>query len=117
MPSRPKVAPGSAVTYSVVADNFGPTTATKVVVSDALPASASFVSSSGASCTTPPAGYTGKIACSLGTMPASSSQTFTFVVKLHAKANTKVSDTVKAKAATNDPITANNTASTTVKVT
>ena len=34
-----------------------------------------------------------------------------------AKSNTKVSDTVKAKAATYDPITANNTASTTVKVT
>ena len=56
MASRPKVAPGSAVTYSVVADNFGPTTATHVVVTDALPATASFVSSSGASCTTPPAG-------------------------------------------------------------
>jgi uncharacterized repeat protein (TIGR01451 family) len=117
MPSSHKVSPGSAVTYSVVADNFGPTTAAKVIVSDALPPSASFVSSSGASCTTPPAGYTGKIVCSLGTMPASSSQAFTFVVKLHAKANTKVSDTVKAKAATYDPITANNTASTTVKVT
>ena len=117
MASRPKVAPGSAVTYSVVADNFGPTTATKVIITDALPASASFVSSSGASCTTPPAGYTGKIVCSLGTMLASSSQAFTFVVKLHAKANTKVSDTVKAKAATYDPITANNTASTVIKVT
>jgi uncharacterized repeat protein (TIGR01451 family) len=117
MPSSHKVAPGAAVTYSVVADNFGPTTAAKVIVTDALPPNASFVSSSGASCTTPPPGYTGKIVCSLGTMPASSSQAFTFVVKLHAKANTKVSDTVKAKAATYDPITANNTASTVVKVT
>jgi uncharacterized repeat protein (TIGR01451 family) len=117
MPSSHKVRPGSTLTYTVVIDNFGPSAAASVVATDSLPASESFVSSSGASCTTPPAGFTGKIVCSLGTMAASSSQSFTFVVKVHAKASAKVPDTVKAKAATNDPITANNTAATTVTVT
>jgi uncharacterized repeat protein (TIGR01451 family) len=117
MPSTHKVRTGSTLTYTVVIDNFGPSAAINVAATDSLPASESFVSSAGASCTTPPAGYTGKIVCSLGTMPTSSSQSFTFVVKVHAKASAKVSDTVKAKSATYDPITANNTAATTITVT
>jgi uncharacterized repeat protein (TIGR01451 family) len=115
--ARSKVKTGSTLTYSVVVENFGPSAAANVVLTDSLPASATFVSSSGGSCNTPPAGYTGKISCSLGTVPALSSQTFTFVVKLHAKAGTKVPDTVKATTTTNDPIKSNNTATTTVNMT
>lgn len=117
MPSSHKVRSGSTLTYTVVVDNFGPSAAVNVVATDSLPASESFVSSSGASCTTPPVGFTGKIVCSLGTMPASSSQSFTFAVKVHAKTSAKVADTVKVKSATYDPITANNTATTTITVT
>jgi uncharacterized repeat protein (TIGR01451 family) len=115
-PSAATVRSGSTVTYSVVVDNNGPNAAAGVTVSDALPSNADFVSSSGASCTTPPAGYTGTVVCSLGTMAASSSQTLTFTVTLTGKAKTKVLDKVTVKASTHDPVTSNNTASTTVKL-
>jgi uncharacterized repeat protein (TIGR01451 family) len=115
-PSAATVRSGSTVTYSVVVDNNGPSAAADVTVSDALPSNAGFVSSSGASCTTPPAGYTGTVVWSLGTMAASSSQTLTFTVTLTGKAKTKVLDKVTVKASTHDPVTSNNTASTTAKL-
>jgi uncharacterized repeat protein (TIGR01451 family) len=107
---------GAKLTYRVVVKNSGPSTASAVILTDALPSSETFVNVVGAGCTTPQAGFSGTIVCSLGGMPASSKQTFTFVVKVHAKVGNLVTDRVHVRATTFDPIPDNNAAKVAVRV-
>lgn len=115
-PSSLAVRTGATITYHVIVKNSGPSASAGVIVTDALPSSESFVSSSGAVCSTPQPGFTGTIACSLGGMPSSSSQAFTFVVKVHAKKKATVTNKVQVRSSTHDSITDNNVAKVAVRV-
>lgn len=67
--------PGDEVTYTIKVENLGSKRATNVVVTDALPAGVTLVSTSG--CSNDPNGVP---SCSLGTIAANSSKTFTLKV-------------------------------------
>ena len=64
------VAPSSNIAYTIVVTNNGPATAMALVLTDAVPAGTTFVSASGAglTCSTPPAGGTGTVNCTLASL-------------------------------------------------
>jgi uncharacterized repeat protein (TIGR01451 family) len=110
------------VTYTLVAANNGPDPAPGVAVSDALPAGAQVVSSSGPS--GPCAASGGSLSCPAGTLSNGASATITIIARLKAGTQTNtatVSSAALAQAAAKtsgagDPNPANNTASATVTV-
>jgi uncharacterized repeat protein (TIGR01451 family) len=75
-PDPASAAKGEDVTYTLVAANAGPDTATGVVVTDTLPAGVSFASAS-AGCVN----SLGVVTCSLGSVADGSSRTVTIVVQ------------------------------------
>jgi len=76
-------APGANVTYTITVMNGSPNAATKVALSDLLPGTMTFVSlaQSGPvfTCTTPSPGSGGTVSCSINTLAAGTSTTFTLV--------------------------------------
>ena len=68
---------GNNVMYTLVAKNNGPTTATGVTVTDAVPANSTYVTSS-AGCAPP---VLGVVTCTAGTLASGATQTFTITVK------------------------------------
>jgi uncharacterized repeat protein (TIGR01451 family) len=69
---------GDTITYTLKATNYGSANATTVTISDAIPANATFVSTSG--CT-----GTGPVTCTVGTLaPGTSSASFTITVVANA---------------------------------
>ncbi len=101
----------SQVYFKIVVRNQGPQTATNVVLTDILPAGHTYraiVLTQGTS-STPPAGGTGTITCSLGSIPAGLSATVWIFSKLpdHFVANSGNQATVTS--ATPDPNLDNNT--------
>ncbi len=102
---------GQNLTYTITVSNAGPVAATNVVVSDTLPAGASFVSSSNPTCAI---SGTGTVGCQLGTLAAGGATSFSLVVSANAVGpNT---NRVAVTAAEDDPDTANNSASDTAMV-
>ncbi len=65
------------ITYTLVAKNLGPDTAVNVIVTDTLPANATFVSSSNPECGNPVAGV---VTCSLGDIAADGEKIVSIVV-------------------------------------
>jgi uncharacterized repeat protein (TIGR01451 family) len=64
---------GGDLTWTLTATNYGPRTATGVVIADQLPPDALFASLSappGMSCTTPPVGSSGQVTCTVPALPA-----------------------------------------------
>ncbi len=84
------VAPGSSITYNLVATNIGTENATDLTISDATPAGTTFVSaspSSGGSLTVPSANGTGSIACVWpGVTAPGESRTLTVILNVSASA-------------------------------
>lgn len=84
------VAPGSAITYNLVATNIGTENATDLTISDATPAGTTFVSaspSSGGSLTVPSANGTGSILCAWpGVTAPGESRTLTVILNVSASA-------------------------------
>jgi uncharacterized repeat protein (TIGR01451 family) len=85
------VAPGDAVTWTVVGTNHGPATSTGFVLADQLPPGVAFVratASAALTCTTPAVGAGGAITCTAPTVPAApaagSSLTLTIVATVPA---------------------------------
>ncbi|MFI5166090.1 MAG: DUF11 domain-containing protein [Thermoanaerobaculales bacterium] len=77
--ATPSVAMGGTITYTLVATNNGPGTATNLTVSDPLPAGVLFQSlaaPAGWSCGTPSVGANGTISCTLASLAQGSPQTF-----------------------------------------
>ncbi|HKE81444.1 MAG TPA: hypothetical protein VKB54_19150, partial [Solirubrobacteraceae bacterium] len=93
---------GGEVTYHVRATNHGPTTATRVVVRDTLPAGVRFVRSS--RCTA----SARTVRCSLGTIRADRSVTFDITVRAPAASTRALANTITIDAAQRDPASANN---------
>src|SRR5439155_982812 len=82
------VTAGTNVTYTITFNNAGPSDAQNVTLSDALPAGTTFVSEAQTSgpaftCVNPPAGTTGTVSCSIGTLAAGASANFTIVVAVN----------------------------------
>jgi len=112
---RTSVTPGTAVGYSIVVSNAGPSTATNAVVNDPMPAGLNGVAwtctaSAGSACGT--ATGTGNITNRTVTLPSGGSATFSVTATLAVTATGSLANTatVAAPAGTTDPNTANNSA-------
>jgi uncharacterized repeat protein (TIGR01451 family) len=100
----------TVITYTIVVTNAGPDAATNVVVTDVLPATATFQSA------TPTQGScagTTTVTCSLGTLASGGSATITLVVRVPVTRD-PVSNTASVTSDTADPVPGNN--SSTVEV-
>jgi uncharacterized repeat protein (TIGR01451 family) len=125
---------GSNVLFALWVTNYGPDTATNVTITDDTPANTTFVTGSGAaspgvSCTFP-SGATGPTNCTIASLPQGASGRITLVVNVNSGTSpgTTISDTatISGGAASGstpatcdtgcDPYTADNTATSDVKV-
>ena len=115
------VAVGGNITYTLTVRNDGPQAATSVTLSDVIPANTTFVSVTpavGWSCSPLAVGGTGTENCTIATLAALNSASFTLVVKVNpgTSAGTVITNTATVSSATTDPNSANNTATTTTVV-
>jgi uncharacterized repeat protein (TIGR01451 family) len=104
-----------SLTYTLTVNNLGPSMATSVAVTDALPASVTIVSatSSQGNCTN----VGGIVTCDLGNLAGNAIATVTIVGAPTATVNiTNITNTAMVEANEFDPFTANNTASATTTV-
>ncbi|HEX6084139.1 MAG TPA: IPTL-CTERM sorting domain-containing protein [Thermoanaerobaculia bacterium] len=111
------VAPGGTIVYTQTITNNGPDTATNVTFTQTTPAGTvlqSFTQPAGWSCTTPPAGGTGTINCTKGTMVATESATF--LVAVLVSGGGPISSTVTGDSDTYDPDPLDNSATATTNV-
>jgi uncharacterized repeat protein (TIGR01451 family) len=102
---------GTNVTYTLTVSNAGPDVAVNVNLTDPLPAGStlvSFLQNTGpaASCSAPPAGANGTVACNFISLAAASSATFTLVVK--AGNSSPMNNTATVSTDSFDSNTANN---------
>jgi LPXTG-site transpeptidase (sortase) family protein len=96
------VVAGNTLTYTVRVDNFGPSDAVTVVVTDTLPTGVTFVSSSG--CAEDPNGVP---TCSLGNIAASASASYTITVDVDPSTSGTITNTATVSSDTADPNAAN----------
>src|SRR5258708_20030922 len=70
---------GAKLTYLIVVRNNGPDTAAKISATDVVPTGTTFASvvTTAGSCTPPPVGGTGTVACTLSSMPSRSRMNIT----------------------------------------
>jgi len=113
--------PGSALQYTIIVANNGPSDAAAVTMLDALPAALHFTSlvvPGGWSCTTPAPGANGTVTCSLASMAAGSSSSFTLnvIIDPATAAGTTISNTAQTGSSTPDANSANNSATASVVV-
>ncbi|MGZ7032927.1 MAG: DUF11 domain-containing protein [Thermoanaerobaculia bacterium] len=103
---------GSTITYKIVATNNGTADAANTVVTDVLPAGATFTSASSTqgSCT-----GTTTVTCTIGTLVAGGSATITLVVAAPGTVGPST-NAATVSIANTDPNPANNTSSVTVFV-
>jgi uncharacterized repeat protein (TIGR01451 family) len=108
---------GDLLTYTITVKNFGPNTATKVVVNDVLPANTIFygAQSNKGSFTTPPKDQNGPVTWYVGDMPANDQQNAQLTVTVIIKGKSTITNIAKVKSGNPDPNEDNNTAS--IKVT
>jgi uncharacterized repeat protein (TIGR01451 family) len=106
------VGPDSDITWTLIAVNKGPSTATGVKVDDALPSGVTLVS------TSPSQGSCGgSVSCSLGTLAAGASAQIQIVAHVPASlANTTIVNTAKIGGDQPDPVPDNNSSSATTQV-
>src|SRR5262249_35424455 len=107
---------GQPITYTIVARNNGPASASGVVVTDTLPKNTGFGSASSSQGTCAPRPHSQAVDCNVGTMASGATVTITIVAKPTVKGTFVNTATVTATSPT-DPNTVNNTSSVTTKVT
>jgi uncharacterized repeat protein (TIGR01451 family) len=108
----------SNVTYTVRTLNDGPDQSDALVMTDTLPAGATFVSVSpfSGSCTSPPTGSGGTLRCTRTNLSKGSTWTVLLTLKLHNPSGSVITNVAKVKAKTQDLKISNNTVSTTVSI-
>jgi uncharacterized repeat protein (TIGR01451 family) len=109
------VLPGSALQYTIVVTNFGPSDAPNVTMTDVLPAPlrfAAITTPAGWTCITPAPGANGTVSCSIPSMIASDVATFTLnvVIDAAAAAGTPVNNTATVASSSPDSNSSNNSA-------
>jgi uncharacterized repeat protein (TIGR01451 family) len=107
-------------TYHITLVNNGPSDAQSVILSDPTPANTTFVSASqdtgpAFTCITPPVGTTGNFTCSITTLTAGSSASFTMVVSISPVDTDAITNMASATSTTIDPDPSNNKASVTAR--
>jgi len=106
------IAQGQTLTYTVIAHNNGPEDAPNVVLTDTLPAGATFVScfSGQGTCTGPPPGSTGTVTANIGTLGGFSFSTVPveIVVQVSAAPATDLVNTATVSGSLPDNNTVNN---------
>lgn len=109
---------GTNVTYNLTVTNSGPSNATNVSLLDTLPANSTFVSATQNSGPAFACGQAaGTITCTIATLNAGATATFTFVVTANAGATGTLANSATVTTTTADPAAANNTAVTTTALT
>ncbi|HEY3053523.1 MAG TPA: hypothetical protein VGK04_09075, partial [Thermoanaerobaculia bacterium] len=103
----PGVVAGQNATFTIDVVNNGPSDAQTVVLTDPVPANATFVSEAQTNgpaftCTTPPVGATGMITCNSSSLAAGATATFSIVVKVNSSATGSVVNTASVSTATTD---------------
>ena len=100
---------GTDVTYTLTVTNHGPSTATGVTVTDALPAGLKVVSVSGGGCNVgTPGDPTNPAKCSFGTLAPGASGIMTVVVHIDVNTRGLIHDDAQATSQVFDPDTSNN---------
>src|SRR5439155_14866516 len=112
---------GAELTYTITATNLGPSDTTDTVtVTDTIPATPSgttfqrITPPNGWTCNTPAVGSGGTVTCTIGSLAANASGTFTLVVKLASSATGTISNSASIGSSTTDPkpLASSNSAST-----
>ena len=128
-----QTSPTNNINYRVEVTNNGPDAAQNVTLTDSVPANTTFVSPEAQTgpaftCVTPSDGGTGTISCHIDTLPANATAVFTYAFKVNVGtpdgtvitnvASINSNPTIEPPSpATNDPNTANNSASSSATVT
>ncbi|HMC70800.1 MAG TPA: DUF11 domain-containing protein, partial [Mycobacteriales bacterium] len=108
-PPPTAVNPGQNITYSIVVQNNGPSTATGVVVSDPTPTGIAFLSVTGSTCTSFP--------CSIPSLNAGQSVTLTSMYNVpNSYSGGAIVNTASVSATEGDPNLADNQSTTTTNV-
>jgi uncharacterized repeat protein (TIGR01451 family) len=100
------VVSGSQLTYTITATNNGPQAAQGVVLTDPLPAGASFVSatrSANLGTLTTPRGNGSTVSWNIPTLTSGQSVTLTVVVKVSAKAGATLTNTASVSSSSPEP--------------
>jgi uncharacterized repeat protein (TIGR01451 family) len=103
---------GSNVSFTITVANAGPASASTVVVTDAVPANLTYVSSSSTAGTCSAVGNT--VTCQVGTLAAGANAVIT--INATANASGAANNTATVTSATGDPNAANNSGAATVTV-
>ena len=112
------VAEGAELTYTITVSNIGPETASSVTVTDDLPSQTEFVSATTTKGSCDRKGK--KVTCELGEVPAAGytpAATITIKVRPTKTGNITNTATVSLSGADTDPVSGNNSASETTRVT
>lgn len=109
------VTAGSNITWTIALTNHGPSNAANVALDDALPPGTTFVSfaqDSGPAfaCTAPP------VHCTIATLGAGASATFTLVATVSPAATGSIDNTAVVTSATADPVAANDSSTATAVI-
>ena len=109
---------GRTLTYTITVSDFGPTAASGVSVTDALPPTVQFqsLSTTQGTCTTPATGASGTVNCSVGSLANGATATITLVVKVISTAKTAITDSASEISTSYDPKASNDSATVTTNV-
>jgi len=112
---------GSNIQYTQMVTNNGPSAAASVTFTETTPPNTTFVSMAsvaGWSCSTPPANGTGTITCTIASLSAGGTATFSPLLRVVAgtPSGTQITDTASVSSSTPDPNPTSNSASVTVTV-
>jgi uncharacterized repeat protein (TIGR01451 family) len=106
---------GFPITYTITVTNSGPSDAAGVMLSDTIPTDTtfgSFTQNTGPTftCSTPSAGGTGTVSCSIASLAAGVTATFTLVVNVNPTVleGTTITNTASVSSTTSDPNLTNN---------
>jgi len=109
---------GRTLTYTITVSDFGPTAASGVSVTDTLPSTVQFQSSNTTqgTCTTPAAGATGTVNCTVGNLANGATATVTLAVKVISTAKTTITNSATEISTSYDPNAGNDAATVTTNV-